>query len=480
MLDKLPFREVWAVDFEYGNRPGERPVPVCCVARELKSGRRVRQWQDEFGSRPPYEMGPDSLFVSFSAHAELGCHLVLGWQMPANILDLYIEFRLSAGGQPPQGGYKLLSALSHHGLSHMDKADKAAMVALVLRGGPWSHAERLAVLDYCEEDVVNLERLLPAMLPGISLPHARIRGRFTAAAAKIEHNGTPIDVPTLDLIREKWTSIKGQLITEVDANYGVYEGTSFNERKFAGWLAKTGTPWPRLPTGRLALDKETFEDMAKAYPIVAPLRQLRSAVGKLRLESLTVGPDGRNRTWLNTFGSVTGRNQPSNSEYIFGASAWLRGPIKPPKGMGIAYIDWSQQEFGIAAALSRDEAMMAAYRSGDPYLDFAKRARAVPPDATKQSHAARRDQFKVCALGMQYGMGAQSLADRIGEAPVMARQLIGLHKEIFRDYWKWSARLGGPRIRGRFLKGPVLMAWLARALHVGSGSALGSGTSSGT
>src|SRR5262245_46554619 len=35
---------------------------------------------------------------------------------------------------------------------------------------------------------------------------------------------------------------------------------------------------------------------------------------------------------------------------------------------GIAYVDWSQQEFGIAAALSGDAAMQAAYQSGDPYL----------------------------------------------------------------------------------------------------------------
>jgi hypothetical protein len=58
--------------------------------------------------------------------------------------------------------------------------------------------------------------------------------------------------------------------------------------------------------------------------------------------------------------------------FIFGPSVWLRGLIKPPPGYGIAYIDWAQQEFGIAAALSGDPLMMDAYRSGDPYLAFAK------------------------------------------------------------------------------------------------------------
>ena len=39
MLDM--YREVWAVDFEFMAPPGERPDPVCLVARELKSGKTI-------------------------------------------------------------------------------------------------------------------------------------------------------------------------------------------------------------------------------------------------------------------------------------------------------------------------------------------------------------------------------------------------------------------------------------------------------
>ena len=94
----------------------------------------------------------------------------------------------------------------------------------------------------------------------------------------------------------------------------------------------------------------------------------------MRLSDLAVGADGRNRTILSAFRARTGRNQPSNTKFIFGPSAWLRGLIQPPTGSGVAYIDWAQQEFGIAAALSGDPLMMEAYRSGDPYLAFAKQA----------------------------------------------------------------------------------------------------------
>jgi len=41
------YREVWLVDFEFSAPPGERPIPVCLVAREFRSGRTVRLWQDD-------------------------------------------------------------------------------------------------------------------------------------------------------------------------------------------------------------------------------------------------------------------------------------------------------------------------------------------------------------------------------------------------------------------------------------------------
>jgi DNA polymerase I len=104
----------------------------------------------------------------------------------------------------------------------------------------------------------------------------------------------------------------------------------------------------------------------------------------------------------------------------------------------VAYVDWSQQEFGIAAALSGDSAMMQAYTSGDPYLTFAKQARAVPIDATKKSHPREREQFKVCALAVQYGMGPQSLARSLGQPEAMARELLRLHRNTYPTFWRWS------------------------------------------
>jgi DNA polymerase-1 len=104
----------------------------------------------------------------------------------------------------------------------------------------------------------------------------------------------------------------------------------------------------------------------------------------------------------------------------------------------VAYLDWEQQEFGIAAALSGDPNMRAAYQSGDPYLAFAKQAHAVPQDADAKTHAAQRELFKQCVLAVQYGMGAESLALRIGQPRTVARELLQVHRDIYRVMWCWS------------------------------------------
>src|ERR1700722_8685845 len=95
------FNKIWLVDFEFCQPEGERPAPVCMVAREIRSGQLVRLWQHEL-SEPPFSMGPESLFIAYYSSAEWNCPLVLGWPLPARVLDLYAEFRcLTSGLQTP-------------------------------------------------------------------------------------------------------------------------------------------------------------------------------------------------------------------------------------------------------------------------------------------------------------------------------------------------------------------------------------------
>lgn len=436
---QLPFREVWCCDFEFGALPGELPEPRCAVFRELRSGSLLRLWREDFSITPPVRLGPDSLFVAYYASAELGCFLRLDWPLPVNVLDLYAEFRWLISGLTPPCGHGLLGALACFGLDGMATNEKESLRQLALRGGDYSTAERTALLDYCQSDVDALARLLPTMLPRLDLPRALLRGRYMATVARMEACGVPIDLQGLEQLRQHWDALKEKLIARIDAGRGIYEGSSFRVDRWADYLARQGIGWPRLPSGQLALDDQTFRQMARCYPTqVGPFHELRYTLSQLRLNELAVGRDGRNRCLLSPFGAKTGRNTPSNSKFIFGPSVWLRGLIRPQPGMALAYIDYEQQEFGLAAALSGDAAMQAAYTSGDPYLAFAKQAGAVPDHATKSSHGPQREQFKNCALGVQYGMGPEALAQRLNAPLCRGRELLQLHRHTYPRYWSWS------------------------------------------
>lgn len=443
-MDELNFSDgIYLVDFEFHpacSHEGNPPIPVCMVVRKWPSGYTKRYWQDELRAMvtAPFPTGDKALCVAYYASAEMDCFHMLRWKPPVNVLDLFAEFRCLTNGLRLAHGSGLIGALIHYGFSSIGGEQKDAMRDLILSGGPWSSEEQSEILDYCETDVVALSNLLSAMQGQIDWPRALLRGRYMRAVSCIQMNGVPLDAEVLGKLQAHWISIQDQLIADIDNNYGIYDGRTFKAGRWEEYLVAHDIPWPRLESGRLDMCDTTFREMARAYVEVAPIRELRSALSEMRLASLQVGDDGRNRCLLSPFRARTGRNQPSNSKFIFGPSVWLRGLIRPQPGWGLAYVDWSQQEFGIAAALSGDPAMKEAYRSGDPYLAFAIQAGAVPKTATKQTHEAERAQFKACVLAVQYGMGEASLAARINQPVARARQLLALHRQTYRQFWKWS------------------------------------------
>ena len=452
-----------AVDFEFrprNGREGNPPEVVCMVAHECGTGKYHHLFQEDLYrlKAPPFPIDDKTVIVAYFASAELSCFKALGWPMPQNVLDLYVEFRNHTNGVSYlPGGRSLLGAMKYWNLNSVESEHKEEMRELALRGGPYNHHERSALLDYCQSDVDALRPLLESMLPNIDKPRALVRGQYNIAVAAMETTGTPIDIELYEDLCKYWEQIKELLILEVDSAYGVYQNGVFKADLFGQYLTKNNMPWPRTETGKLKLDEDTFKDMSKVYPSLTPLRNLRDSLSKLRLSDLQVGNDGRNRCLLSQFSSITGRNQPSTTRFVFGLSKWLRGLIQPAPGRAIAYIDWSQQEFGIAAALSKDKNMIDAYESGDPYLAFAKQAGAVPQDATKHSHPDERNQYKQCVLATQYGMGAESLAARLNTPELRAKQLLDMHRKVYRTFWDWSDNLYNATVAGNRLA--TLFGW---------------------
>ena len=339
----LPYREIWAIDFEFAAGPGCVPDVVCMVAKEIGSGRLIRLWRDDFKPDPPFDIGADVLFAAYYASAEMGCFQQLGWSMPANVLDLYTEFRCETNGLTLPHGRGLLGALARHTLSSISKGEKQDLRDLVLAGGPWTDQQRDDILTYCQGDADCLGPLLERMLPRITahpdgLNNALLRGAFMKTVAVMEHNGVPIDTETLGRLRENWTAIKAELINKVDLDYHVYDDGVFRGGRFAAYLDRKGIRnWPKSPeTGKLLLDKDTFKSMAGSYRCLRELRELRVTLSELRLRKTAGRPRrAQPRVMLSPVSGplLVAARRPATG-FIFGPSTWLRRLRSKPRNHG--------------------------------------------------------------------------------------------------------------------------------------------------
>jgi len=438
MFSWSDFKEIWVVDFEFYGGAGNPPIPVCYCAYEIYSKKSIKHWLlDSKNLNPQYSTKDNAVFIAYFASAEMGCHIALNWDHPRYIVDLFAEFRNNTNGKDIPSGRNLLGACINYGVGGGDATLKDSMRDRILQGPPFIESEKNQILDYCMKDVDLTKNLFLAMRSSIDIQRALLRGRYMWAVAKMEFNGIPIDTEALDNLKKYWELIKIKLIEKVDAIYGVYEGTTFKLNKFEEFLIKNKIPWEFTSKGHPKTDENFMKDQSKAYPLLKPLQELRFSLSQLKLNDLEIGKDGRNRTLLSPFGAKTGRNLPSSSKFIFGNAVWLRHLIKPFKGHALAYIDYDQQEIGIAAALSNDKNLSQAYSSGDPYINFAIQSGVVPPGATKDSHSDMRELFKTCMLGINYGMHDITFAKRANLSVAKARELYSMHHAVFRTYWNW-------------------------------------------
>lgn len=436
---------IWGVDFEFRPIAGIEGNPievVCMVAREFGSDVELRLWGDQLAQlrRAPFPTGGNALFVAYGASVEAQCIKALGWTYPEQILDLYPEFRNHTNGRPGPSGNGLVGALAYFGEPCMDVAEKDEMRALELRGGPFSPEEKAAILDYCERDVDALLRLFKRMQRKglLDWPRALWRGQSAIATAEAASNGIPIDLELLDKLRSDGPAIAASLIKEVDENFGVYEDGHFRILHFRRLLESKGIEVPLTSTGRVSVSEDSLAELAIAHPQFVPLHQLRKLLVNLRSMKLTVGVDGRNRYAQFPFASKTGRSQPSTSKSIFCNPSALRPLIRPQLGFAVAYVDYAQQEPGIAAAQSGDLVMQAAYRAEDFHMSSAISAGVAPKGATKASHPEVRESFKQVSLGVLYGMTEHGLSRRLGISLHQAQVLLDAHRNAFTRFWRWS------------------------------------------
>ena len=318
------FTTIVVCDFEYEGADGDLPNVLCMVAHvldeNLRHVRAIRMWRGQFGATPPFNIGPDALFVAYSAWAELTCFMTLGWKFPEHVFDLHTAYLAASNVLLPYNPdelrkkprKRLPDACRAYGIEGWERIDKES-IARDIGEGRWRDHGQEAVFDYCEEDVKKSVELLRAQLNGrprllpADAPRVLHWSNYSAkAVALIQVRGMPIDMALWNLVQENKAAVVGALLQQFDPSYGsddpIYtpEG-EWSYARFESWLVSAGVAaWPRLDSGQLDVDGDAFR-MMYHVPGIEGLHALRDSLGVIVRAKLPIGRDGRNRPSLFPF-----------------------------------------------------------------------------------------------------------------------------------------------------------------------------------
>lgn len=506
-------KNIWVADSEFHSptkgetglydTEGGLQIPVCFVFLNPITGEEIRQFYLPGKSYPPcpISLGPDTLFVAFSAQAELMTMLRLWRRMPCRILDLEVEWRAlqneeytldqmkkeaKAANKNKNGDLSPLSLLgvcAIHGISTRSQPHKDEMRNLILGGGPWSEGERRQILNYCAEDVYDTAALLAAFWSKIEdVPYGRNRikidgmkaalhrGRMMQGFAWMRHVGIPIDDELNDRLTAHFDHIMNTLYAEIRTEFPVFNDESYDIsplkwKKFLktrGWLNNSDHPWPLTAGGKSRTNRQPKRDVKRTIPMMAFVYpELKKLTTILEIRSSTklglkfpVGPDNRHRVNFWPYGAVTGRCTPSSANFMLaGGSPAFRHLAKPGPGEILIEADWSAQEVWIAAYSSGDKAMQKMLQGADPYIAFGEMCGIVPAGTMqkfidehgaagvklcKKEFADERAKLKAITLGVLYGKSVYTVATDCGITTKEAAGLLKLHRRLFKDFWRWS------------------------------------------
>ena len=91
----------------------------------------------------------------------------------------------------------------------------------------------------------------------------------------------PVDTALHARLSANWPAIKLSLIAEVNETFHVFDDKgTFKEGLFTDYVIRNDLPWPVLPSGQLALDDDTFDDMCRFHPQLRPLYEVRASLGQ--------------------------------------------------------------------------------------------------------------------------------------------------------------------------------------------------------
>ncbi len=429
-LDRFTTVKAW--DTEFCAQPGHNPVLHGAGLFDLRTGEVGYIPRGEFNNGRLL-FGNDSLTMAFAGTQDAAGLLEAGKDLPDNYIDVETLAKLAVNVPRLRKSPSLIESLDIFGIPHSlsikeKKAEQKRYAKPVL-----TDEDRRDIRIYCPNDA-KLAAELFLKLPGIDMDQALRFGEYIKENARIAFRGIPVDTPLFEKIQRNRKQIRLDLIRQSPAGEVYTEKGVRSIKNIEAWINKNGFEnWERTeksdkPCLQEAYLKKLIAALGDEYPeetaIIKALIDLVTELKDFQSPPFGVAADGRSHADQRPFGAGSGRNGPK--KYIFNARKWWRYLIKPVKGTAIVSLDFAAEEPAIAAYLSGDESMIAAYEAGDIYQPII--------DAMGVS----RKSAKACVLGVQYGRGKKSLAEKEGIPYSEAEAILKYHRKTYRKYWEWS------------------------------------------
>lgn len=309
----------------------------------------------------------------------------------------------------------------------------------------------------------GFDAVAAAALQGSLQDHAEaLKTRFLETldvALKAEHP----DEPSVWLPRDE----DGTLNTREKDSGSIRKGTKhykgFNPRspkQMAERFEQAGILLPLDQKGAPSLDQNLLAFLKGEYELVAMYLEWKTAVTRVsHIEKLlnSIGPDGRIHAGYRQMGAETGRLSCSspNLQQV-PREAEFRRLFRARDGYKLVVADFSQVELRVAAELSGEERMRAAYKAKkDLHIATAASIMGKSADSVTKKE---RTSAKICNFGLLYGAGAATLRKQaIAQYGVnmeleKAQELVAGFREVYPQLYKWQMQEGNKTTKGVFTR----------------------------
>ena len=317
----------------------------------------------------------------------------------------------------------LAGQCAHYGLAHPFAGAKDDLRKCFMQLG--DSALDADLVDYAIADAEFTLRLHLAQQPdilraGLHSHLYTVEFPFAVANARIEWNGVAVSGERLEQLRLGATRAAAHY-AGVLTSLGVDPPGS--RAKFLRLMGQLGLRDLCRRGGRETVEDDVLEAIEHHHPAIRAFRlhqRYRRLVGEEWLRGAIMGADGRLHPAHGQLGAATGRNT-CRTPNLAGIGKVFRPVVVAPPGRALIELDCAQIEVGVAAAEHGDEALIAAYNSGDVYAAMAQQfyAHQVPAEHVRLSaaefksrHPGLRDRMKTFVLAVLYNIQPPAIATK--------------------------------------------------------------------